>query len=164
MSSIKKSDYIVHVNDFPLSDEWKEFDSSSSIRGLSDTKENNATACLYKAKKGHVFDWHYHNSKEATIVLGEMILYVGEFVDFPNGETVIKILEKVTYLNGESYYLQAGVLHKCEFIEDTCLMLSWFPAFKDDKWQATWTTEKEKTIKEVNDVYKQLKERVAKSL
>lgn len=161
MNNSDKSKYKTHPHNMVLSEKWVDFDGHSQIKNLSDAKEKDATVCVYKAEKGHSFDWHFHDCKESAMVFGEMILYVGEFVDFPNGESMIKIIEKVTYVSGEAYYLQPGVPHKVEFIENTCLIIGWYPAFKNNTWQATWTTQEE--MKEVNDLYEQLKEKINKS-
>jgi quercetin dioxygenase-like cupin family protein len=152
----KNSRFISISNlDIPL--EWEDFDKFSQIKKLSDTPPETGTGCLYKAKKGHTFDWHKHKASEAAIVIGEATMYWGEEKTLFDSEKIINITDKRTYKTGESYYIPENILHKVFFEEDSLLILFWHPPFPDEKWTADFL---QKDKEKVNSLYNVLKEKV----
>ena len=132
------------ITEFDIAPFWRDFDKHSKIKGLLDVKES--TTCLYKAKAEHSFWWHSHESSESIIVLGTIIVYLGEEVTFLDGESIIRITNKTTYHMNDVCHIKSDVIHKIDFITDTTLVLSWCPKFENSTWKAVNSEEEEEKI------------------
>lgn len=152
-----KNKYKVSIKDLDIPKNWKNFDEFSQIKELQDLDPKIGTGCLYKATKGHTFDWHNHVSSEAAIVIGKITMYLGEQKELFDGNEIIEITDRKVYETGESYLVSKEILHKVVFEEDTMLILFWYPPFSGHRYQASFL---EQDKAKVNDLYTILKDKV----
>lgn len=98
-------------------DEWVE---------LIIPESENASACIYKMKKGSIFPAHYHQTIEQIIIInegGKLEIYTpskSEVINYPNG----------AHFNSEEP-------HYVEALEDSIMIVLWHPKFEKG-WEGDW--------------------------
>lgn len=152
-----RNKYKVAVKDLDIPKNWENFDEFSQIKELQDLDPDIGTGCLYKATKGHIFNWHNHASSEAAIVIGKITMYLGKQKELFDGNEIIEITDKKVFNTGESYLVPKEILHKVVFEEDTMLILFWYPPFAEQKYKASFL---EQDKEKVNNLYTILKDKV----
>lgn len=93
-------------------------------------KATNTSVCLYKAKKGSVLPPHFHKNHNETI-------YVRE-----GNVRIITPFYDVKLKKGDSFLIDKGVSHICEFSkeEESLIEISWCPPM--DGWEGSFVKNK----------------------
>ena len=110
--------------------DWHPFTEGTGdyIKAL-DTKEDKVTVYLYKAPKGLIFNSHFH-------------LPQVEFISFLYGEAEVKVLtingdiDTLNLSGGDVISFPNNEDHKFTFLEDSMILITYYPEFSDGNWNA----------------------------
>lgn len=113
--------------------QWEDFTEKKGDRWVKVTlpPSENASSCIYEAKKGSTFPLHFHDVAEQCIILNE------------GGRARVHTKdrdEEISFPNG--VYFKEKEVHLFKFLEDTKLLCIWKPKFKNG-WDAGFVANKE---------------------
>lgn len=113
---------------------WETFpNSKDKWIGVEMPEEENATACIYKAKAGVIFKPHIHKNSDEHFTITNK----GGKVE------VVTDTEMYTVEFPNSVFIPRGVPHAVKFITGTNLFIAWHPRMNSEDWDGNFLGEED---------------------